>query len=230
MSSLTLPPAIGGASGGFTSSRPIPPSIEGDWGGSSYLNARPTPPPIDSYRPTPPAVNVPSYDRPTPPPVDNPSYYRPVPPPIDNPSNYRPVPPPVDPYFNDGPTPPPIDDPGYNLVMPLTPRYYPFHLSDYPSIYQAYTYMTPASNPTAIQDNFLNARQRLKDAYYSTPMTSSQYKNLENILTSQAVDELMIDASGYSLWERESALQTIYNNSPMTRSQFDRIDQDLQNQ
>ncbi|HEY9854358.1 MAG TPA: hypothetical protein V6D05_01385, partial [Stenomitos sp.] len=133
---------------------------------------------------------------------------------------YYPSRPPVDPYY-----------PGGSYYPYPTPRYYPFPVPTYPGRYYGDVRTLPAaSNPTDIKYNFLSARDDLRRLYYSTSMTASEYSSLERYLTSQAVDQLLIDARGYSLSSRLDTLRSLYNNSEMTSSEYARIQQDLYSQ
>lgn len=210
------PPPIGGSSGRSSGN-------SGYTGGYSGGYSRPTPPSVGDgysgggYRPTPPAVGGSGGYRPTPPSVD-PGYYRPTPPPVD-PGYYRPTPPPVHRR-----RPPIVIEP---TPWYYTPQYYPFPLPQYPGVYSSYAQLPFANRPSDIAYNFLNARSTLRNEYYETPMTSSEYRALEQTLVGQAVDQLLGNTSGYPLSSRLDALTTIYDNSEMNFDQYTQLQQVL---
>ncbi len=122
------------------------------------------------------------------------SYFpsRPVPPPV-----YHPVPPPVA-----QPAPPPVDEP----TPPPISRYW-----GQPD--------SPWSNPQAVFSQFEQAKSQVEYAYNNTDMTSAQENGLENQLADRAAQEL-VALNAYPVQDRLSALNEIYNDSPMSSSTF----------
>ena len=86
-----------------------------------------------------------------------------------------------------------------------------------------------SSSPEAVADQFMQAKSQADTLYNSTNMSSSQETDLENQLAERAAGQL-VAMTGYSVDDRISALNTIYNSSPMSSDTFNFYSQQIEQQ